>query len=320
MQITSHYPNVSINTANPPTEQARRDMQRRELVEPVRDMEKGAAERALNSDDRSRNAANSNPGVTLYDSNGKETETQQAIAGREEEPSSSDQQSASEQQSSSDQESAPEQQPSAEQQSAQSEQTEQQAQAEQQELRELQARDQEVRTHEQAHATVGGRYAGTPSYEYQQGPDGRRYAVGGEVQIDLAPVASDPQATIQKMQQVKAAALAPAEPSSADRSIAAEATNRLLQAQAELIAEKSQQIRAASSPAIAANSAAAQAEQSTEQATENTASVSDTVAGIVLPQRERLERSALMQQRSQVIQNFYQLATEPRAKQYLQQA
>ncbi len=76
MQITSHYPNVSINTANPPTELARRDMQRRELVEPVRDMEKGAAERALNSDDRSRNAANSNPGVTLYDSNGKETETQ----------------------------------------------------------------------------------------------------------------------------------------------------------------------------------------------------------------------------------------------------
>lgn len=308
MQITSHYPNVSINTANPPTEQARRDMQRRELVEPVRDMEKGAAERALNSDDRSRNAANSNPGVTLYDSNGKETETQQAIAGREEEPSSSDQQSSSEQES------------AAEQQSAQSEQTEQQAQAEQQELRELQARDQEVRTHEQAHAMVGGRYAGTPSYEYQQGPDGRRYAVGGEVQIDLAPIAGDPPATIQKMQQVKAAALAPAEPSSADRSIAAEATNRLLQAQAELIAEKSQQIRAASSPAIAADSAAAQAEQSTEQATENTASAGDTVAGIVLPQRERLERSALMQQRSQVIQNFYQLATEPRAKQYLQQA
>jgi len=283
-------------------------MQRRELVEPVRDMEKGAAERALNSDDRSRNAANSNPGVTLYDSNGKETETQQAIAGREEEPSSSDQQSSSEQES------------AAGQQSAQSEQTEQQAQAEQQELRELQARDQEVRTHEQAHAMVGGRYAGTPSYEYQQGPDGRRYAVGGEVQIDLAPIAGDPPATIQKMQQVKAAALAPAEPSSADRSIAAEATNRLLQAQAELIAEKSQQIGAASSPAIAADSAAAQAEQSTEQATENTASAGDTVAGIVLPQRERLERSALMQQRSQVIQNFYQLATEPRAKQYLQQA
>lgn len=295
MQITSHYPNVSINTANPPTEQARRDMQRRELVEPVREMEKGAAERGVSNDDRSRGAATSNATISLYDNNGKETETQQAITGREEESSSSDQQASSEQQS------------------AEQEQTEQQTKAEQQELRELQARDQEVRAHEQAHATVGGRYAGTPSYEYQQGPDGRRYAIGGEVQIDLAPVSGDPQATIQKMQQVKAAALAPAEPSATDRSIAVEATNRLLQAQAELIAEKSQQPKAATT----ADSAAVQAEQSTEQTKDNAAV---TVAGIVLPQRERLERSVLMQQRSQVIQNFYQLATEPSVKQYLQQA
>ncbi|GHG75457.1 hypothetical protein GCM10010919_29660 [Alishewanella longhuensis] len=296
MQITSYYPNVSINTANPPTEQARRDMQRRELVEPVREMEKGAAERGVNSDERNRSAGSNNPAVTLYDSNGKETETQQAITGREEESSSSDQQSSSEQQSS------------------QQEQAEQQASAEQQELRELQARDQEVRAHEQAHATVGGRYAGTPSYEYQQGPDGRRYAVGGEVQIDLAPVAGDPQATIQKMQQVKAAAMAPAEPSAADRSIASEATNRLLQAQAELIAEQSQQ-RNTSSP-TAATQTGSSALASDDSAVESDAKVAD----IVIPQRERLERSPLMQQRSAVIQNFYQLATEPSVKQYLQQA
>lgn len=299
MQITSYYPNVSINTANPPTEQARRDMQRRELVEPVREMEKGAAERGVSSDERSRGAATNNPTVTLYDSNGKETETQQAIAGREEESSSSDQQASSEQQS------------------AEQEQTEQQANAEQQELRELQARDQEVRAHEQAHATVGGRYAGTPSYDYQQGPDGRRYAVGGEVQIDLAPVANDPQATIQKMQQVKAAALAPAEPSAADRSIASEATNRLLQAQADLIAERSQQLNSA------ANNTSAPATSSTStvaSTADNTVGSDTTVADIVMPQRERLERSPLMQQRSAVIQNFYQLATEPSVKQYLQQA
>ncbi|CAM5197882.1 putative metalloprotease CJM1_0395 family protein [Alishewanella longhuensis] len=299
MQITSYYPNVSINTANPPTEQARRDMQRRELVEPVREMEKGAAERGISSDERSRGAATNNPTVTLYDSNGKETETQQAIAGREEESSSSDQQASSEQQS------------------AEQEQTEQQANAEQQELRELQARDQEVRAHEQAHATVGGRYAGTPSYDYQQGPDGRRYAVGGEVQIDLAPVANDPQATIQKMQQVKAAALAPAEPSAADRSIASEATNRLLQAQADLIAERSQQLNSA------ANNTPAPATSSTStvaSTADSTVGSDTTVADIVMPQRERLERSPLMQQRSAVIQNFYQLATEPSVKQYLQQA
>lgn len=177
-------------------------MQRRELVEPVREMEKGAAERGVSSDERNRSASANTSTVTLYDSSGKETETQQAIAGREDDSASADQQDASEQQA------------------AEQEQAEQQAKAEQQELRELQARDQEVRAHEQAHATVGGRYAGTPSYDYQQGPDGRRYAIGGEVHIDLAPVAGDPQATMQKMQQVKAAALAPAEPSAADRSIA----------------------------------------------------------------------------------------------------
>lgn len=297
MQITSYYPNVSLNTANPPTEQARRDMLRRELIEPVREMEKGAAERGVNSDERSRAAASSSASVALYDSNGKETETPQAIAGREEETSSDDQSSSK-------------------QQSSEQEKTEQQLQAEQQELRELQARDQEVRAHEQAHAIVGGRYAGAPSYDYQQGPDGRRYAVGGEVQIDLAPVANDPQATIQKMQQVKAAALAPAEPSSADRSIAAEATNRLLQAQAALIAEQSEQLGQNSATSqTAASSTSSELPDSSRDSVNNA-----TETEIVLPQRERLQQSALMQQRSEVIQNFYQLATVPSVKPLLQQA
>ncbi|MCP1338056.1 hypothetical protein NJR55_00490 [Idiomarina sp. M1R2S28] len=99
---------------------------------------------------------------------------------------------------------------------------------------ELKSRDQEVRVHEQAHAAVGGQYAGSPSYEYERGPDGKSYAVGGEVQIDVSPVNGDPQATIQKMQVVRRAALAPAQPSAADRSIAAEAANKATQARAEL--------------------------------------------------------------------------------------
>ncbi len=99
---------------------------------------------------------------------------------------------------------------------------------------ELKSRDQEVRVHEQAHAAVGGQYAGSPSYEYERGPDGKSYAVGGEVQIDVSPVNGDPQATIQKMQLVRRAALAPAQPSAADRSIAAEAANKATQARAEL--------------------------------------------------------------------------------------
>lgn len=99
---------------------------------------------------------------------------------------------------------------------------------------ELKSRDQEVRVHEQAHAAVGGRYASAPSYEYERGPDGKSYAVGGEVQIDVSPVQGDPEATIQKMQVVRRAAMAPAEPSPADRAIAAEATNKATQARAEL--------------------------------------------------------------------------------------
>ncbi|EJI84430.1 MULTISPECIES: putative metalloprotease CJM1_0395 family protein [Alishewanella] len=289
MQITSYYPNVSINTANPATEQARRDMQRREPIEPVKELEKGAAERPLATDDRQRGAANSSANVTLYDANGKETETQQAITGEQGERGEQEEKQESGQQS---------------------EQEQQQQQAEQREIRELQARDQEVRAHEQAHAIVGGRYASAPSYDYQQGPDGKRYAVGGEVQIDLAPVPGDPAATVQKMQQVKAAALAPAEPSAADRSIAAEAGQRLLQAQAELIAEKAPLANAAASDSSTTEEGSTAAESQLTQA---------DAADIVLPQRERLEWQALMARRSQVIENFYQLATEPAQRPLRQQ-
>lgn len=102
----------------------------------------------------------------------------------------------------------------------------------------LEARHTEVVIHEQAHASVGGQYAGQPSYGYERGPDGKRYAVSGEVPISVSPVAGDPQATIQKMRQVRSAALAPQNPSVADRRIAAEATRQLNAAYAELSASK----------------------------------------------------------------------------------
>lgn len=99
-------------------------------------------------------------------------------------------------------------------------------------LQELEQRDQEVRAHEQAHKAVAGQYAGPIRYEFVQGPDGRRYAVAGEVPIDLSP-APTPEETVAKMEQVRRAALAPAEPSDADRRIAAEATQLILDARAE---------------------------------------------------------------------------------------
>lgn len=105
---------------------------------------------------------------------------------------------------------------------------------EQEQVQGLKQRDAEVRAHEQAHLAAAGPHAkGGASFEYQTGPDGKRYAVGGEVQIDTSPVEGDPQATVQKMQQVRAAALAPGSPSGQDRAVAAQAAAAIQEAQAE---------------------------------------------------------------------------------------
>ena len=116
---------------------------------------------------------------------------------------------------------------------------------EQEQIAELKARDIEVRAHEQAHRAAGGQYARGATFTYQSGPDGVRYAVGGEVQIDVAPIPNDPEATIAKMNTVKAAANAPAEPSAQDRAVAAEAQRMIVQAQAEIAQEKRNEIEQA---------------------------------------------------------------------------
>ncbi len=103
-----------------------------------------------------------------------------------------------------------------------------------QEVEQLRKRDTEVRAHERAHKSAGGDLAGAVSFTYKQGPDGQQYAVGGEVSIDVSPVRGDPQATIAKMQRVRRAALAPANPSGQDRAVAAEAARIEREARAEL--------------------------------------------------------------------------------------
>ena len=104
-------------------------------------------------------------------------------------------------------------------------------------LVQLKSRDREVRSHEQAHLAVAGQYAsGGASYTYQRGPDGNSYATGGEVPIDIGSEPT-PEATIQKMRTVRRAALAPAEPSGADRQIAAQAAAKETQARQELAQE-----------------------------------------------------------------------------------
>jgi hypothetical protein len=109
---------------------------------------------------------------------------------------------------------------------------------------ELVARDAEVRAHESAHQSAGGGLAGAASFTYTQGPDGQRYAVGGEVSIDASP-GSTPQETITKAQRVRAAALAPASPSGQDRSVASSATQMESTARGELAAQNAAEAKAA---------------------------------------------------------------------------
>ena len=100
-------------------------------------------------------------------------------------------------------------------------------------LTEMQSRDREVRAHEQAHqAAAGGLSSGGPTFTYETGPDGREYAVGGEVQISLKE-GGTPEESIRLAQQARAAALAPGQPSGQDLSVAAKASRRESAARAE---------------------------------------------------------------------------------------
>src|SRR5699024_43170 len=101
------------------------------------------------------------------------------------------------------------------------------------EVEQLKARDREVRAHEMAHlAAAGGLAMSGATFTYQRGADGVSYAVGGEVKIDTSS-GSTPEDTIRKAQTIRAAALAPAEPSGQDRAVAAQASQMEAQARAE---------------------------------------------------------------------------------------
>lgn len=111
---------------------------------------------------------------------------------------------------------------------------------EQSEVEQLKARDTEVRTHEQAHQSAGGSYAGSPQYEYKTGPDGNKYITDGHVNIDIGKE-STPEKTIEKMRTVISAAHAPAEPSGQDLKVAAEAQQKMSEDQQELSEENTKE-------------------------------------------------------------------------------
>ncbi len=104
-------------------------------------------------------------------------------------------------------------------------------------VRELQAADTHVRAHEAAHMSAGGGVVtGGANFTYERGPDGRMYAVGGEVPIDMSE-GNTPEATIAKAQRIRTAALAPSDPSPQDYKVAATATMMEMQARIEQMRE-----------------------------------------------------------------------------------
>jgi hypothetical protein len=236
MNITPHTANLPLATVvNPPTEGLRRDNHQREIITQVTATHPSAAEKGVASEkDRARTPAQVNEEVDFANlrkqaehaaSSISEQENQQGNQqGHQQEKS----QQEADQQQSHDNSNAPE--------TDQADENTKQIHADEQIISQLQQRDKEVRTHELAHATAGGASTGAPSYTFEMGPDGKKYAIGGEVSVDLSSVSGDPQATIVKMQKVHAAALAPASPSAQDTRVAASAAQKILAAQSELLA------------------------------------------------------------------------------------
>ncbi|KAF7769036.1 hypothetical protein PCIT_a3578 [Pseudoalteromonas citrea] len=281
---------MNLNTANVYTETARRDNQLREVIPKAAPTSATFTEnKAFNDGDKAK--ANSPDESALYDSSGKLEQNKTidekgAQDGDERQPKSDEE--------------------------TRSEQEQADEQAEQKQIQELKARDTEVRLHEQAHARVGGQYAGSPSYEYQRGPDGNNYAVGGQVMIDVAEIPGDPAGTIDKMQTVRAAALAPAEPSGADRAIAADATQKQAAAQAELATQtisRGNEEEQQDTTRVAGYETRRLAEDD-EEIIERDSAALKTEGGpysVALP----IERDPQIQARSLRISDFYQQSVQP---------
>jgi hypothetical protein len=215
MNIVTPIPTAIVfSNANVNTESARRDNVLRETIPQTSNTENSEAKSALGSESDKVRTPSQQPAPLVYERPQSNPNASSQGLGSDTLPDNAEDESAGKE-------------------SAEEQQKQQQQLSEQQEIESLKQRDQEVRAHEQAHAAVGGQYAGSPQYEFQTGPDGQRYAVGGEVSIDIGEEPTAEQ-TLRKMQQVKAAALAPAEPSPQDLRVATEATQKAFEARNEI--------------------------------------------------------------------------------------
>ena len=233
MNIIPQVPNLSIPTVlNPHTESLRRENNQREIITQPAPANHSAAEKGVASDrERSRTPAQNNANIDFASISEQAELANSSIAEQNEKQQ--EQESNDPSSSKTPTQQANETDPSAD----GDEQTRSQELEQDRIISELKSRDKEVRAHEAAHAAVGGAYTGSPNYSFEQGPDGKRYAVSGEVSVDLSVIKGDPRATIAKMQKVHAAALAPVHPSIQDTRVASTATQLILQAQSELLTE-----------------------------------------------------------------------------------
>jgi len=236
MNITPHTASLPLATVvNPPTEGLRRDNHQREIITQVTATHPSAAEKGVASErERARTPAQVNEQVDF--ANLRKQAEHDASSISEQESQQNDQQGDQQGKSQQEDEQQQSQANSNSPETDQSDENTKQIHADERIISQLQQRDKEVRTHEMAHATAGGASTGSPSYTFEMGPDGKKYAIGGEVSVDLSSVSGDPQATIVKMQKVHAAALAPASPSAQDIRVAASAAQKILAAQSELLA------------------------------------------------------------------------------------
>lgn len=280
MNIVTPVPtSLVFTTANVNTESARRDNLLKDTIPPSKDADQSASEQGLGSESDRARLPGQKPAPVTYERPQIQIDARADALQQNENADNPEAATDNANQESAGKESAEEKQ---------------QQQAQQQEVEELKSRDQEVRQHEQAHAARGGQYAGSPQYQYETGPDGQRYVTDGEVSIDVSD-AETPEQTVQKMEQVRAAALAPAEPSSQDLKVAAEASRKANEARQEL------------------SSGAAQGITESESGDNTEAFSVDAVADRSLEIGGDAYQSPAIQSRIGVIQQFYQATVTPKA-------
>jgi hypothetical protein len=154
-------------------------------------------------------------------------------------------------------------------------------------VEQLKERDREVKSHELAHKAIAGQYArGAPSFNYQTGPDGRRYAVGGEVSIDITKE-SDPQATLRKAEVIRRAAMAPADPSGQDRQVAMQAAIMAVEARQQIQELAQESIKMETGATREPDQTASDAEHKTPTASERRAIAS--IISVVNSSQERTQ-------------------------------